>query len=471
MSYHSRQKSIFDSEIVFFPVIGKNVTLHRQPCGILAKVPSHGSPQPKVYELNNFASELLFLCTGRNSIQSIFSEIKNMYYSEKFDVSESVRTFFLDAFSKGILELHDEPVERQLKVSGSSEYYSPSHFSVEVTDACNLNCKHCYRDSGSGRKNRLPTRKLLEILKEMSEHGVLSVELTGGEPTFHPDIREIVKYCCEDFTVIAILSNGWFIDEEFGKFLSLFKNKLFVQVDLDGHIPAVHDALRGVNGSFSRALRAIRTLVKHHVRVRVAMNVYPGNYRYVKQTFLLAKELGANWFGLAPLMPVGRGKHITQLGKDQVEAIVSLAEEFSEHYPDFFFVSTEMEKRIKGEIDNCGAGSRSMVLGPNGLVRPCLILGESYFSFGNLTKMSYLDFLQTQTPLISYFYHLKAPNHITCQECSFYASCVGCFAGQVAIMEKTHREGMEFQCRWEKINNFLSKINLATTTYNNGGKD
>jgi len=441
-----------------FPIIKKDVVLHRQPCGILARVPHESHPQSEVFELNQFASEILLLCNGQNSIKDTFSEIKYKYYSEKFNVIESARAFFLDAFSKRILELHDEPLERELKLSGSSKYYSPSHFAVEVTDACNLKCKHCYRDSGPQRKNRLPTHKLLEILKDMSENGVSTVELTGGEPTFHPDIRKIVEYCCESFTTVGILSNGWFIDEEFGELLGHFRNKLFVQVDLDGNTADVHDVLRGVRGSFLKALQAIRTLVKHHVMVRVAMNVYPGNWRHITQTFQLAKDLGANWFALAPLMAVGRGRQIEQLSSDQIKATTSLAEKLSETHPNFFFVSKEIEKRIKGDIDNCGAGSRSMVLGPTGLVRPCLILGEEYLSLGRLTKNSYSDFLKSAPT--SYLYHLKAPNVKTCQKCSFYTSCVGCFAGPVHVMEKALEKRIEHRCIWDETNNFISWLNM-----------
>jgi uncharacterized radical SAM superfamily Fe-S cluster-containing enzyme len=65
---------------------------------------------------------------------------------------------------------------------------------IEITKACNLNCPVCFADS----KNEftLPLDKVKEMIdlyvKCEGEPEVL--QISGGEPTLHPDIIEILKY-------------------------------------------------------------------------------------------------------------------------------------------------------------------------------------------------------------------------------------------------------------------------------------
>jgi MoaA/NifB/PqqE/SkfB family radical SAM enzyme len=40
------------------------------------------------------------------------------------------------------------------------------------------------------------------------------VELTGGEPTLHPDFLTIVKHCAEIFPLVSIITNGYVLNED-----------------------------------------------------------------------------------------------------------------------------------------------------------------------------------------------------------------------------------------------------------------
>lgn len=441
-----------------FPVINSRVFLHRQPCGVLAKIPPQAgqSFQPEMYELNGFATTILTLCNGTTPLKDILDELRGLYDSAQDDVVESACKFIIEAVQKRLLQLHDEPCLNPFKASGSSRYYSPSHFAIEVTDACNLKCQHCYRNAEHDGDRMLPTNVLLDILRQMAENGVTSLELTGGEPTFHPDFSRIIDFCSSNFSAVAILTNGWFMDDLLARQLAAARNHVFVQVDLDGDTAETHDRLRGVNGSFDRALRAIDNLVKHGVPVRVAMNVYPGNWTQIFQTFELARSKGANWFAIAPLMSVGRGSSLQQLTVDQFESIGALATELAGRYPEFFFVSKEMERRLNSETYNCGAGSRAMVLGPGGIVRPCLLLPENHYSMGNLAGTSYCEFLKSTRT--AYFYELNAPNDTACGNCNSHNFCMGCMVGPVLARENARQQNADFSCRWNEGSRLFEHI-------------
>ena len=75
---------------------------------------------------------------------------------------------------------------------------------VEITDVCNLDCPVCFADSGTSREQKLPhlpyRHKSLDTVKALLDTVVKSegepdvVQLSGGEPTLHPQLFEILDY-------------------------------------------------------------------------------------------------------------------------------------------------------------------------------------------------------------------------------------------------------------------------------------
>ncbi|MBM3423269.1 MAG: radical SAM protein [Chlorobi bacterium] len=435
-------------EASIFPSIGRSVHLHRQPCGLLARVaplPGKGF-QPEIYELNDTASYLLLLCDGITSYEAILNRISQTVIHDESNPVRVAGALFVDLARKRILEFHDTPAATEYTITGSEKYYSPSHFAIELTSECNLRCSHCYRECEPGKGSRLPTDRLLSIMASLALHGVTSLELTGGEPTMHPDFFEILDLACCSFTNIAVLSNGWLLDEAFVSRMANRVNPPFIQIDLDGSDASTHDRLRGVPGSFNNALRAIGALKKYGLRVRAAMNVHKDNLMQLEATLDLARSAGADWFAVSPLMVVGRGRSMEPLDAEEYAFLSAAADSFSARYPDFFFVSKEIEGRINGSITNCGAGSRAMVLGSNGIVRPCLLLDDRFMKMGDLTQVDYPAFLASSNTEL--FYSIQSPNVHVCEECEHLTFCLGCFVGPVQMAILSREIGREFTCKW-----------------------
>ena len=63
-------------------------------------------------------------------------------------------------------------------------YSAPTSTNLELTEACNVKCTHCYNfwreDSMGG--NSLTIEKLDIVLDKLIEAGVYHIVLTGGEP-------------------------------------------------------------------------------------------------------------------------------------------------------------------------------------------------------------------------------------------------------------------------------------------------
>src|SRR5262249_46771329 len=91
---------------------------------------------------------------------------------------------------------------------------APAIAFVEVTNRCNLRCKHCYVSSGVARPNEMPTEMILRTLDELGEMGALQVFLTGGELFSHRDAVTIINHARTKPFITQIVTNGTLLTEE-----------------------------------------------------------------------------------------------------------------------------------------------------------------------------------------------------------------------------------------------------------------
>ena len=142
---------------------------------------------------------------------------------------------------------------------GSFTFRSPIGASVELTNSCNANCVFCYR--GSSPKKGTYLHKWSECFSSLEANGIHTVELTGGEPTYHPEFSEILDYCAERFSKIRLLTNGFLLEDMIPSLIRAAKTSdLLVQVDLDSVQKSRHDRIKDLAGSHDKAIRAIELL-------------------------------------------------------------------------------------------------------------------------------------------------------------------------------------------------------------------
>ncbi len=120
---------------------------------------------------------------------------------------------------------------------------------VEITTGCNLKCPMCFAESGPGGTNvDFDTfARMVDRLVELE--GVADVlQISGGEPTLHPDLVRMVAYAFEQpIQAVMVNTNGIRLGKDHGivEKLSEYKDRLEIYLQFDGFDPATHRALRG----------------------------------------------------------------------------------------------------------------------------------------------------------------------------------------------------------------------------------
>ena len=179
----------------------------------------------------------------------------------------------------------------------------------ECTTRCNFHCRHCGSDcSVQSREKDMPLGDFLGALdtipsKERAKD--FAVVLTGGEPLLRPDILEIGRELRARGFLWGMVSNGWLYDD--AMHLRLMDAGMgAVTVSLDG-LEASHDWMRGMPGSYRRALGAIAAFARDpRLNADVVTCVNRRNLSELPQIHDVLEGLGLKQWRLFTVIPIGR---------------------------------------------------------------------------------------------------------------------------------------------------------------------
>ncbi len=123
---------------------------------------------------------------------------------------------------------------------------------VEVTDRCNLTCPTCYAGSSPhyGRHRTLEeVKQMLDAVVENEKEPDV-VQISGGEPTIHPQFFEILDYAKSlPIKHLMLNTNGIKIakDLEFAKKLASYAPDFEIYLQFDSFKKEVLETMRGAN--------------------------------------------------------------------------------------------------------------------------------------------------------------------------------------------------------------------------------
>ncbi len=185
------------------------------------------------------------------------------------------------------------------------------YLELQITDKCNLHCRHCY--IGEKSNAELSLDLIRKVLKEFEEMQGLRLLITGGEPLLHSRFAEINDMLPSFSFRKVLFTNGALLGGGLIERLNVHE----IQISIDG-IEDSHDLLRG-RGSFRTSTEALRNCLSHGFAVSVSTMVHSANRNDFDAMEKLFREMGVkDWTVDVPCM-AGRMK-------DNMELMVNPAE-------------------------------------------------------------------------------------------------------------------------------------------------
>lgn len=216
---------------------------------------------------------------------------------------------------------------------------------LDLTRKCQLECTHCYNESGPDGTHGTMTRDdWIGVLDQAASCGVRNVQFIGGEPTMHPAFADLVGHALNIGLGVEVYSNLVHVSAECWE---LFQRQgLTLATSYYSDRAEGHDVM--TNRPSHRRTRAnIEKAVRLDIPLRVGIITDKGRDAGAVRRDL--ETLGVAKIGVDHIRPFGRGK------QGQAPDVANLC-------------------------GRCGVGRAA--ISPTGEVSPCVFSG--WMGFGNV---------------------------------------------------------------------------------------
>lgn len=170
------------------------------------------------------------------------------------------------------IKLRGNPANQQGRFEGGN--HRPLMAMVEITGRCNMACPICFAGS-IAPGNDIPLEEVKNRIRTLLHcAGPIPLQISGGEPTLHPDLPIIISYARHlGFKNIELVTNGIEISNN-SRYLMLLVEKGLsaVYLQFDGLAKETYLKIRGRDMSDVRR-RAISTIRKAKICCTLAVAV------------------------------------------------------------------------------------------------------------------------------------------------------------------------------------------------------
>jgi len=274
---------------------------------------------------------------------------------------------------------------------------SPIYVQLEITKSCNNFCDYCYNFWRKDPLERIrveayPLSHYIQIISKLIEEDVFQLTLTGGEPLLRKDLLpKIIEHASSGGLDVSLNTNLSLMDKE--TLLSLkgagLKSILGSLISWDR---ATHNKIANNPCSYDSTLRGIGYVVSEGVSLGINMVVEKRNLEHILETARMLSKIGVSHFFATKLNPSPE--------KDSQQALTLNPDE-TRRALDYLLIA---RKELKIKVDvleplphcfirnpehltlldrTCTAGVTWVSISPEGDVRACTHLSESY---GNILR-------------------------------------------------------------------------------------
>ncbi len=186
---------------------------------------------------------------------------------------------------------------------------NPLMFYYEVTRACDLVCKHCRASAQeSAAPDELSTENALALLEDVVRFPRKpTICFTGGDPLKRSDLFQLIRRAT-DLGIGSALTPSATPLATFDAFKQAKESGVSaIGLSIDGPNSEVHDAFRGFDGSFKKALEMLQYARDLELPVQVNTSITRRNANLIDAIADMLEDKGVMMWSVFFLVPVGRG--------------------------------------------------------------------------------------------------------------------------------------------------------------------
>jgi len=211
----------------------------------------------------------------------------------------------------------------------------------EVTQSCDLACKHCRAAAQPiAHPDELTNAEGKALIDQIADMHVPIFVFTGGDPLKRKDVFELIRYAAGKGVQVALTPSATpLLTRE-----AIFKLKeaglVRLGISLDGSSPEIHDVFRGLPGAYARTIQAIEWAGEAGLPIQVHTTISRHNANDLDALCALFEKLNIVMWNVFFLVPVGRGQLDDLLSGEEFEHVFAKIYELS-HKVSFQIKTTE----------------------------------------------------------------------------------------------------------------------------------
>lgn len=224
-------------------------------------------------------------------ITSSLSEI-SQYFKEALEFSKNLKFhhIFIDNYflpllreNKGFITTYDDDVKMYNLQTKSEEGLKEKevHVYIQVNSACNQKCVFCNRPptDNYNKGEIISIKKIKNKINELSKDRYIKrIIFTGGEPTLHPKLSEIIHYTKRYGFITEIQTNGTLLNND--KLHDLKKAGLnIINFAFHSHKKNISNKLRGVDFGHEKIISNLKLVNKLGFKIHIIHVINSMNYQ------------------------------------------------------------------------------------------------------------------------------------------------------------------------------------------------
>lgn len=421
----------------------------------------------KTYTLRNFFIEKYdskYIVIKKNK----WIILNNDFQKEIFNLlseSKTIEDIFKDYEEEDILNVLTQIEAKKFEIEEMNEEKTKGAY-IYLTNECNLNCPHCYMNSGKKNENELTTEEIKKLLLVLSKKMYTHVTFTGGEVFLKKEFDSILKFSKRLGLKNIILTNGTLATKKKISELAPFIDE--VQVSIDGYNEKTNAEIRG-KGNFNLAKQAIEAFLENDVKTVIAItpqyeNLSKNLEGYKKFSKELLNKFQKN-FKIKFSLELLDGRDFKADIDKNKKYNFQLSQLIDEIYPNEKINNFALNYENGGYIINCGYGE--LTFSSNGDIYMCSLI-EKIDKINNLRNINF-DLSEIENISKKIKDNTSSLNIKPCKNCSLKYICGGgCRIKYLSSLETTKilnsEELIRKKCTVE-TKNYFYKLMIESNEY------
>ena len=342
----------------------------------------------------------------------------------------------------------------------------------ECTLRCNQACRFCGTRAGKASPDELDTELALKLIAQLAEMGVREVSMHGGEAYLREDFFALVKAIREHGMAASLVTGGRGLSMDVANKMK-DANITNVSVSVDGP-RAVHDHLRGFNGSFDQAMGAMTNLTAVGIMVGANTQINRENLETLDALYDDLRQHPLYGWQVQLMVPMGRAADDPTLWLEPYDmltlfpVLAKLRERAdADQIPlwpgdnvGYFGPFEDVLRRDRapgGYSSGCGGGILAIGIESNGDIKGCSAMASEGFVAGNVRTHSLRDLWENAAELKLSRCFTRDKLWGYCKDCYYGDVCkAGCIWTANTILGRygnnpyCHHRALEFLARGER---------------------